>query len=200
MIENTHEEQDAKGILKYQHLGPKLPVFLPLLYLAQCVVATSLAPHKMLAWGWRCAKVAQFPVKRMIRAHYPSSSCCFAFCGLVRWYLCVLPLWHTHPLLSSQAGGWRALPKQTILKPGDSGRSGRGFSSPGYWGRIPAVVREEQVWKLKSPGGRPVQPWGWGSDTSTLCMGEEYLCVYMGDGINQCIKAEGTWWSMPLFG
>lgn len=48
VIENTHEKQDAKYILKYEPLDPKLPVFLSLLYLAQCMLLhASLASYNV---------------------------------------------------------------------------------------------------------------------------------------------------------
>ena len=122
----------------------------------------------------------------------------FAFCHLASWYPCVLHPWHPerlHCRLSSQAAGWRALPKKAVVKQEDSGRSGERRSvSPCCCRRLPAVVREGQAGKLKSPGCCLVQPWGWGSLTPPLRTGKGYLCVCMGDGINQCMKAEGMWW------
>lgn len=111
-------------------------------------LATSLALYKMLAWGPWCAKVAQFLVKRVMQACYPSNSYHFPFCRLVSQYPCVPHLWHPdhlHCLLSSQAAGWRALPKKTIVKQEDSSRSRRDKVCPHL-----AITGDFQLWLEKS--------------------------------------------------
>lgn len=132
VIENTHEEQDVKHILEVSSSWFKIACIFFSCHIS--LNAISLSPNKMLALGLQCAKVVQFPVNRMLWAHWLRNVYCFAFCCLVTGYLCVLWLWHPDNLRcmrSLQAAGQRALPKRTCKTKGQwKIREGQSLSSP----------------------------------------------------------------------